>query len=83
MMSNMTHPNVVFDWIIQIQEDPQDRMDRLQLLPVIDAIGMVVNLTTLVMQESKLPNRQVAKVNESVRHSLAAAQVLLELNRRR
>ena len=58
-------------------------MDRLQLLPVIDAIGMVVNLTTLVMQESKLPNRQVAKVNESVRHSLAAAQVLLELNRRR
>lgn len=83
MMSNMTHPNVVFDWIIQIQEDPQDRMDRLQLLPVVDAIGMVVNLTTLVMQESKLPNRQVVKVNESVRHSLAAAQVLLELNRRR
>ena len=83
MMSNMTHPNVVFDWIMQIQEDPQDRMDRLQLLPVIDAIGMVVDLTTLVMQEAKLPTRQVVRVNRSLRRSWAAAQVLLELKRRR
>ena len=83
MMSNMTHPNVVFDWIIQVQDHPQDRMDRLQLLPVIDAVRMVVNLTTMMMTEAKLPTQQVVRVSQAVRHSLAAAQDLLELKRRR
>ena len=81
-MSNMTHPNVVFDWILQIQEDSQDRMDRLQLCPVIDALGMVVNLCTLTMLEAKLPGHQVVKVNATVKHSLDAVESLLDLNRR-
>ena len=49
IMSNMTHANLVFDWIIQSQDDPQDEMDRLQLIPTVDAMGMVGNLCTFIM----------------------------------
>ena len=81
MMSNMTHPNVVFDWILQIQNNRQDLMDRLQLFPTIGAMRMVVNLSTLIMQEAKLPDDQVVKVNTTIKRSLVAAESLLELQR--
>lgn len=81
MMSNMAHPNVVFDWIIQIQDNSQDRMDRLQLSPTIDAIGMVVNLSTLIMQEAQMPQDRVARVNTTIKSCLATAESLLELKR--
>ena len=61
MMSNLTHPNVVFDWINQIQEDSQDRMDKLQLLCVIGSMGVATNLSTLLMQEASLPENQTSK----------------------
>ena len=80
-MSNMAHPNVVFDWIIQIQDNPQDRMDRLQLSPTIDAMGMVVNLSTLMMQEARMPQDRVARVNATIKSCLATAESLLELKR--
>ena len=82
MTSNMTHPNVLFDWIIQIQEDPQDRMDRLQLFPTIYAIRAVVNLSTLIMQEAKLPNDQVVHVNTTLKDCLTSTEGLLDLQRR-
>ena len=82
MMSNMAHPNVVFDWIIQMQDDPQDRMDRLQLIPAINAIGMVSNLSTLMMREARMTNDQVARVNTTVARCLPIAESLLELPRR-
>ena len=81
LASNMTHPNVLFDWIIQIQEDPQDRMDRLQLFPTIYAIRMVVNLSTLIMQEAKLPDDQVVQANTTIKRCLAHTESLLELQR--
>ena len=82
MMSNMAHPNLVFDWIIQMQEDPQDRMDRLQLIPAINAIGMVSNLGTLMMREARMPDDQVGRVNTTVMRCLAVAESLLEMPRR-
>ena len=82
MMSNMTHPNVVFDWIIQMQGNRQDRMDRLQLLPTINTMSMVVNLSTLMMAEANLHEDHVVRVNATVRQCLSNAESLLELQRR-
>jgi hypothetical protein len=81
IMSNMTHPNLVFDWIIQTQDDPQNEMDRLQLIPTIDAIGMVGNLCTSIMQQAKMSGEHVVDVNATVGRSWSAAKALLESRR--
>ena len=81
MMSNLTHPNVVFDWINQIQEDSQDRMDKLQLLCVIGAMGVATNLSTLLMQEARLPENQTLRINSSFEKCVVAAQSLIEIRR--
>lgn len=81
MMSNLTHPNVIFDWINQIQEDSQDRMDKLQLLCVIGAMGVATNLSTLLMQEASLPENQTLRVNGSFEKCVVAAQSLMEIRR--
>lgn len=81
IMSNMTHPNLVFDWIIQTQDDPQNEMDRLQLIPTVDAIGMVGNLCTSIMQQAKMSEEHVVDVNATVERSWSAAAALLELRR--
>ena len=82
-MSNLTHPNVVFDRIIQIQEDSQDHMDRLQMLHVIGAMGVATNLSTLLMQEARLPENQTLRVNSSFKKCVVAAQSLMEIRRDR
>lgn len=80
-MSNMTHPNVVFDWIIQIQEESQDHMDRLQMLHVIGSMALAANLSTLLMQEAGVPENQVLRVNSSFKNCIVAAQSLIEMQR--
>lgn len=76
VMSNMTHPNLMFDWIIQIQDNAQDEMDRLQLIPTVDAIGMVGNLCTEIMQRAQMPDEHVVNVNAAVQRSYTAAKAL-------
>lgn len=80
-MSNMTHPNVVFDWIIQIQEESQDHMDRLQMRHVIGSMALAANLSTLLMQEAGVPENQVLRVNSSFKNCIVAAQSLIEMQR--
>lgn len=80
-MSNMTHPNVVFDWIIQIQDDPHDHMDKLQMLHVIGSMGLAANLSTLLMQEAGVPENQVLRVNSSFKNCIVAAQSLIATQR--
>ncbi|MCY3631079.1 MAG: hypothetical protein OXH29_00205 [bacterium] len=77
MMSNMTHPNVVFDWVFQIQEDSQDQMDKFQLLPVLAAMNMVSNISTLVMDKAHIQREQVLGVNTTFRQLVSPAQLLL------
>lgn len=81
MMSNLTHPNVVFDWINQMQEDSQDHMDKLQMLHVIGAMGVAANLSTLLMKEAGLPENQTLRVNGSFKTCVVAAQSLMEMQR--
>ena len=81
MMSNMTHPNVVFDWVLQIQEDSQDRMDRLQLLPVLEAMGMVSNMSLLLMEQAHIANERLLEVNATVGLVVFDARSLLEMER--
>jgi len=83
IMSNMTHPNLVFDWIIQIQDDPQDEMDRLQLIPTVDAIGMVGNLCTEIMQKAQMPGEHVVEVNRTLERCWTTAEALRGLRRSR
>ena len=78
-MSNLTHPNVVFDLVIQIQEDSQDHMDNLQMLHVIGSMGLAANLSTLLMQEARLPENQILRVNSSFKKCIVAAQSLIEI----
>jgi len=82
IMSNMTHANLVFDWIIQSQDDSQDEMDRLQLIPTVDAMGMVGNLCTLIMERAQIPEEHIVEVNATVGRSWVASRELLGLRRR-
>ncbi len=81
IMSNMTHANLVFDWIIQSQHDPQDEMDRLQLIPTLDAMAMVGNLCTFIMERAQMPEEHVVEVNAAVARSYAAGEVLRGMRR--
>ena len=81
MMCNMTHPNVVFDWIIQVQEDSQNEMDRLQLLPIIGAMGMTCNLSTLMMEQARFAEGPTTRVNTTFQRIVFSAQTLMEVQR--
>ena len=81
MMSNMTHANVVYDWIGLMQADFRSSMDRIQLGTVSEAMRAVVNLSTLVMVEAKMPDEQIERVNVVMRHQVDVAESLIELRR--
>lgn len=81
MMSNMTHPNVVFDWVLQIQKDSQNRMDRLQVLFIFGAMGMASNISTFIMEQAHIASEQQQRVNATFQQLVYAAQSLLELRR--
>ena len=76
-MCNMTHPNVVFDWILQTQDDYQDRMNRLQMMTTASAMRAVANLSTLLMQQAKAPNDQIEQVHTLLKRSVASAEMLI------
>ena len=81
MMSNITHPNAVFDWIIQQEEGFQDRADKGQMVLIVDAMGMVANLSTLMMLEAELPEDASEMVNGVVAQPIVVADYLLSLKR--
>ena len=80
-MCNMTHPNVVFDWILQTQSDFQNRMNRLQLMPTASAMRAVANLSTLLMRQAQLPVEQIMEVHTLLKRSVASAELLIGLQR--
>ena len=83
MMSNMTHPNMVFDLITQTQPDYQDLMDRLQIGTVSNAVGCACNISTTLMEQAQLPDDQTDTVNRAFRQPVFALAQLLEMCRER
>lgn len=81
MMSNLTHPNVVFDWINQIQENPEDHMAGLQALHLVGAMSVTTNLCTLLMQQAKIAEDKTLAVNERFKRCVLFAQSLLDIQR--
>ena len=80
-MCNLTHPNVVFDWILQTQDDYQNRMNRLQMMPTASAMRAVANLTTLLMQQAKTPDEHIEQVHTLLKRSVASAESLIDSQR--
>ena len=80
-MCNITHPNVVFDWILQSQSDYQNRMNRLQMMPTASAMRAVANLSMLLMQQARVPNKQIVQVHTLLKRSVASAEMLIDLQR--
>ena len=82
-MSNMTHPNMVFDLITQTQPDFQDLMDRLQVGSVSSAVGCACNISTTLMEQAQLPDDQTDTANQAFRQPVFALTQLLEMRRER
>ena len=81
IMSNITHPNVVFDWLTQKQYDFRSQVNRYQMILVVDAMAMVANLGTMMMVEAKLPIEHIEEVNPVLHRPVVLADELLELRR--
>lgn len=81
MMSNMTHPNMVFDLLTQTQPNFQDLMNRLQIDVISNAVGCVCNLSTTLMEQARMPEDQVDAVNRAFHQPVFALTQLLEMRR--
>ena len=81
MMSNMTHPNMVFDLIMQTQPGFQNLMDRLQIDTVNNAIGCVCNISTTLMEQAQIPNDKIDTVNGAFCQPVYALTQLYEMQR--
>ncbi|WP_420443901.1 hypothetical protein [Candidatus Poriferisodalis sp.] len=73
IMSNLTHPNLVFDWIMMTQDNPDDLMERLQLASVGGAMTAVANISTIVMRQAQIPEHPIAEVSKAFRGPIFAA----------
>lgn len=80
MMSNLTHPNVIVDLIIQTQEDSKDHMEGLQALHLIGAMGVTSNLCTLLMQEAKITDDKTLAVNKRFERCMSLGQSLIDFS---
>lgn len=67
MMSNMVHPNVVFDWIFESQRDYRQRIDGIRFTCVSGAMAEASNLSMTLMQQAQLPSAHIDTVNEAFR----------------
>ncbi|MDE0320454.1 MAG: hypothetical protein OXI97_11290 [Acidimicrobiaceae bacterium] len=67
MMSNMVHPNVVFDWVFESQRDYQQRINGIQFACVSAAMAEASNLSMTLVQQAQLPPEHVVTVNEAFR----------------
>lgn len=67
MMSNMVHPNIVFDWLFQSQSSYQERMEGLRFSCVSGAMAEASNLCMTLMQQAQLPSAHIDTVNEAFR----------------
>lgn len=81
LMSSMTHPNMVFDLITQIQPGFQDLMNRLQIETVNNAVGCVCNISTSLLEQAQLPKETVDTVNRAFRQPVYALTHLREMQR--
>lgn len=81
MMSNMTHPNMVFDLIMQTQPDYQDLMNSTQVDTVNYAVGCALNIATTLMERALLPNDKIDTVNRALRQPVDALTQLYEMQR--
>ena len=83
MMSNMTHPNMVFDLIMQVQPGFQDQMDRLQMISVSSAMACVSNISTTLMEQAQLPDDKTHAVNSAFHQPVFAVAKLMDMHRER
>lgn len=81
IMCNMTHPNMVFDLIIQTQPDYQDLMDWLQVETINSAVGCVCNISTSIMEQAQWPKDKIDTVNRAFQRSVYALAQLGETRR--
>ena len=73
IMSNLTHSNLVFDWIMMTQDNPEDLMERLQLASVGGAMTAVANISTFVMRQAQMPEDPMAEVSKAFQRPIFAA----------
>lgn len=83
MMSNMTHPNMVFDLLTQTQAGYQDLMDRLQIDAVCNAMGCACNISTMLMESAQIPDDKTHFANGAFRQPILALDQLSNLRRER
>ena len=80
-MYHMTHANIIFDWILQAQGDHQNRINRLQMMATASAMKAVANLSTLLMQQARLPDERIRPVQRLLERFGASAESLIHLQR--
>ena len=81
IMSNMTHPNLVFDLITQSQTGYQGLMDRIQVDAVQNAVSCACNISTLLLEKAQLPANKVDALNGVFRQPVFALEQLLDMRR--